>query len=113
MSSEPRDASLTPDAARRDPRRSTRRPRCCRPRTLRGFAEVNFEQRRQLVLLLIDRVIVTDADVEIRYVLPTSPEGEHVRFCHLRKDYFDDPETVCERGAAAAEIHPAALISIT
>jgi len=40
------------------------------------------------VLLLIDRVVVTDAEVEIRYVLPTSPESEHVRFCHLRKDYF-------------------------
>src|SRR5205823_1622756 len=39
-------------------------------------------RRRQLVLLLVDRVIVTDADVEIRYVLPTSPESEHVRFCH-------------------------------
>jgi site-specific DNA recombinase len=43
------------------------------------------------VLLLIDRVIVTDAEVEIRYVLPTSPDSEHVRFCHLRKDYFDHP----------------------
>jgi len=43
------------------------------------------------VLLLIDRVIVTDAEVEIRYVLPTSPESEHVRFCHLRKDYFHHP----------------------
>jgi site-specific DNA recombinase len=53
-----------------------------------GLAEATFEQRRQLVLLLIDRVIVTDGDVEIRYVLPTSPESEHVRFCHLRKDYF-------------------------
>ncbi|MDP9382246.1 MAG: hypothetical protein M3Q29_19310, partial [Chloroflexota bacterium] len=41
-----------------------------------------------LVELLIDRVIVTDGDVEIRYVLPTSPGSEHVRFCHLRTDYF-------------------------
>ena len=55
------------------------------------MAAASFEQRRQLVLLLIDRVIVTDAEVEIRYVLPTNPESEHVRFCHLRKDYFDDP----------------------
>jgi site-specific DNA recombinase len=59
-----------------------------RARVQRGLAEATFEQRRQLVLLLIDRVVVTDADVEIRYVLPTSPESEHVRFCHLRKDYF-------------------------
>ena len=62
-----------------------------RGRVQRGLAQASFEQRRQLVLLLIDRVVVTDADVEIRYVLPTSPESEHVRFCHLRKDYFNDP----------------------
>jgi site-specific DNA recombinase len=62
-----------------------------RVRVQRGLAQATFEQRRQLVLLLIDRVVVTDAEVEIRYVLPTSPESEHVRFCHLRKDYFHDP----------------------
>jgi site-specific DNA recombinase len=62
-----------------------------RARIQRGLAEATFEQRRQLVLLLIDRVVVTDAEVEIRYVLPTSPESEHVRFCHLRKDYFNHP----------------------
>src|SRR3712207_574725 len=56
-----------------------------RERVQRGLAQANFEQRRQLALLLIDRVVVTDAEVEIRYVLPTSPESEHVRFCHLRK----------------------------
>jgi site-specific DNA recombinase len=54
-----------------------------RARVQRGLAGAGFEQRRQLVLLLVDRVIVTDAEVEIRYVLPTSPESEHVRFCHL------------------------------
>ena len=62
-----------------------------RGRVQRGLAQASFEQRRQLVLLLIDRVVVTDANVEIRYVLPTSPESEHVRFCHLRKDYFYGP----------------------
>ena len=62
-----------------------------RARVQHGLAAASFEQRRQLVLLLIDRVIVTDAEVEIRYVLPTNPESEHVRFCHLRKDYFDHP----------------------
>ena len=62
-----------------------------RGRVQHGLATATFEQRRQLVLLLIDRVVVTDAEVEIRYVLPTSPESEHVRFCHLRKDYFHDP----------------------
>ena len=51
--------------------------------------QLDFAQRRQLVELLIDRVIVDDASVEIRYVIPTSPKGEESRFCHLRKDYFD------------------------
>ena len=56
-----------------------------------GLATATFEQRRQLVELLIDRVVVANEEVEIRYVIPTSPAGEHVRFCHLRKDYFDLP----------------------
>ena len=56
-----------------------------------GLANATFEQKRELVLLLIDRVIVTDGDVEIRYVVPTSPASEHIRFCHLRTDYFDHP----------------------
>jgi site-specific DNA recombinase len=60
-----------------------------RSRVQASLAEAGFEQRRQLVQLLIDRVVVTNAEVEIRYVLPTSPDSEHVRFCHLRKDYFD------------------------
>jgi site-specific DNA recombinase len=62
-----------------------------RARVRGGLAGASFEQRRQLVLLLVDRVVVTEAEVEIRYVLPTSPESEHVRFCHLRKDYFELP----------------------
>jgi site-specific DNA recombinase len=56
-----------------------------------GLADASFAQRRQLVELLIDRVIVTDEEVEIRYVIPTSPRGEQTRFCHLRLDYFDRP----------------------
>ena len=60
-------------------------------RIQQGLAQATFEQKRELVLLLIDRVIVTDGDVEIRYVVPTSPESEHVRFCHLRSDYFHFP----------------------
>jgi site-specific DNA recombinase len=39
---------------------------------------LDFAQRRQLVELLIDRVIVDDGKVEIRYAIPTSPKGE----CH-------------------------------
>ena len=51
--------------------------------------KLDFAQRRQLVELLIDRVIINDGQVEVRYVIPTGPAGETVRFCHLRKDYFD------------------------
>lgn len=47
----------------------------------------SFAQRRQLVELLIDRVIVTDEAVEIRYVIPIQPEGPHIPFSHLRSDY--------------------------
>jgi site-specific DNA recombinase len=54
-----------------------------------GLATATFEQRRQLAELLIDRVIVTDGDVEIRYVLPITPDGPHRPFCQLRKDHLD------------------------
>ncbi len=59
-----------------------------RQRVAQGLTTATFEQKRQLVELLIDRVVVTDSDVEIRYVLPTAPASEHVRFCHLRSDYI-------------------------
>ena len=45
-----------------------------------GLSNATFEQRRALVELLVDRVIVTDEEVEIRYVVPTSPEGPHQPF---------------------------------
>ena len=53
-----------------------------------GLATATFEQKRTLVELLIDRVLVANGEVEIRYVLPTHPRSEKIRFCHLRKDYF-------------------------
>jgi site-specific DNA recombinase len=53
-----------------------------------GLAEATFDEMRQLVELLIDRVVVTMDEVEIRYVIPTSPRSEHIRFCHLHTDYF-------------------------
>ena len=59
-----------------------------------GLATATFTQRRQLAELLIDRVIVTGDQVEIRYVLPTSPEGPHRPFCQLRKDHLDLEELV-------------------
>ena len=60
-------------------------------RSKAGLAAATFEQKRQLVELLIDRVIVTGDEVEIRYVIPTSQPSEHIRFCHLRLDYFYHP----------------------
>ena len=53
-----------------------------------GLGNATFEQRRALVELLIDRVIVTHDEVEIRYVVPTAPGGAQLPFCHLRTDYL-------------------------
>ena len=52
-----------------------------------GLEHATFEQKRHLVELLIDRVIVTGDEVEIRYVIPTSPLGETSRFYQLRIPY--------------------------
>jgi site-specific DNA recombinase len=83
------EAQLSDNAARqRQLAELTASLEAFRERVQRGLAQASFEQRRELVLLLIDRVVVTNADVEIRYALPTSPDSEQVRFCHLRKDYF-------------------------
>jgi site-specific DNA recombinase len=65
-------------------------PVSCAPLSLslaRCATRGTFEQKRQLVELLIDRVVVTMEDVEIRYVIPTSPSSEQIRFCHLLTDY--------------------------
>ncbi len=56
-----------------------------------GLEQATFVQQRQLVELLIDCVVVTDGEVEIRYVIPTTEASTHIRFCHLRKDYFNLP----------------------
>jgi site-specific DNA recombinase len=53
-----------------------------------GLAQATFAQKRTLVELLVDRVLVANGDVEIRYAIPTHPRGESTRFCQLRKDYF-------------------------
>lgn len=50
-----------------------------------------FEQRRQLVESLIERIVVEDGDAEIRYLIPTSPSTEAIRFCYMHSDYFDAP----------------------
>ena len=57
--------------------------------TRAGLANASFERRRALVEVLIDRVIVTDGEVEIHYVIPTSPASVQIRFCHLRKVYHE------------------------
>ena len=66
--------------------------------------QLTFAQRRQLVELLIDRVVVTDGQVEIRYVIPTGPAGEDIPFCHLRTDYLPLLSPVARRWNVAA--HP-------
>lgn len=56
-----------------------------------GLAAATFEQRRQLVELLIDPVVVSHEEVEIRYVVPTNKVSEQVHFSHLRADYRTRP----------------------
>jgi site-specific DNA recombinase len=63
-----------------------------------GLTNATFEQKRRLVELLIDRVIVTGEEVEIRYVIPTSRNSEYIRFCQLRSDYFGYPFLVGSLG---------------
>jgi site-specific DNA recombinase len=60
-------------------------------RVQQGLSEATFAQKRQLIELLVDRVVVTGEEVEIRYVIPTSSKSETIRFCHLRLDYFSYP----------------------
>src|ERR671932_644112 len=54
-----------------------------------GLKHATFAQRRELVELLIDRVIVTNGEVEIRYVIPITEASLATRFCQLRANYFD------------------------
>ena len=75
----------------------------CR-RVQQGLETASFEHKRQLVELLIDRVVVSHDLVEIRYVIPTSLKGEQSRFCHLRIDYFDGQiEQKAERLSSVTE----------
>ncbi len=73
---------------------------CERVRT--GLAEATFAQQRQLVELLIDRVVVTNDDVEIRYVLPISVDGEQVLFYQLRIAYYRALVSIAEGGVRVA-----------
>jgi hypothetical protein len=54
---------------------------------------------QKAIFLLIPRSLLRgvfiDAQVEIRYVVPTGPTGETTPFCHLCLDYLDlKPQTV-------------------
>ncbi len=53
-----------------------------------GVEHATFEQKRQLVELLIDRVVVTMEEVEIHYVIPPSSRSEPICFYHLHTAYF-------------------------
>ena len=61
-----------------------------------GLAGANFEQKRRLVELLIDRVIVEDGVVEIQYVVPTSRDGPRILFCQLRLNHLHTTITVMQ-----------------
>ena len=56
-------------------------------RIRQGLDQATWEQRRQLIEWLVTRVIVTNGEVEIRYVIPTSPAAQTGGICHLRSDY--------------------------
>jgi site-specific DNA recombinase len=58
---------------------------CARVRA--GLDNATFQHKRMLVELLIDQVVVTDDEVEIRYVMPISQNGARQPFCRLRLDY--------------------------
>jgi site-specific DNA recombinase len=60
----------------------------CR-RVREGLAAADFGRKRALLELLVDRVVVADGAVEIRYAVPTGPDGERGPFCRLRSDYRD------------------------
>jgi site-specific DNA recombinase len=71
-------------------------------RVREGLAGADFDRKRGLLELLVDRVIVTDGSVEIRYVVPTSPNGEREPFWRLRSDYRNDNGSLQDVGRTAA-----------
>src|SRR3954471_22093555 len=78
----------------------------CR-RVREGLAEADFARKRALLELLVDRVIVADGAVEIRYVIPTGPSGEREPFCRLRTDHLHGPpRRPARRQAPPSPAHP-------
>src|SRR5437764_13026443 len=74
-----------------------------------GLSNAIFEQKRALVELLIDQVVVADEQVEIRYVVPTSPEGPHYPFCQLRTDYLLLLQDLAQRDGTWEKLNARAL----
>ena len=83
------DAQLAAEAEQQDDtaRLAAHAADFCR-RVCEGLERADFARKRALVELLVDRVVVTDDLVEIRYVVPSSPAGERQRFSLLRTDYL-------------------------
>jgi site-specific DNA recombinase len=52
-----------------------------------SLAAATWEQKRQLIEDLVARVVVRDAEVEIRYVVPTKPSASGTRASHLYPDH--------------------------
>ena len=59
---------------------------CCQ-RIASGLEQATCEQKRQVIELLIDRV-VTMEEGEMRYVIPISSRSEHLLFCHVHTGSF-------------------------
>jgi site-specific DNA recombinase len=70
----------------------------CR-RVREGLAAADFGRKRALLELLVDRVVVADGAVEIRYAVPTGPDGEREPFCRLRSDCRSRPSLFVGRTA--------------
>ena len=105
------DRELTRDADRQveAARLAAHAAAFCR-RVRQGLEQADFGRKRELLELLIDRVIVTADAVEIRYAVPVGPEGERGPFCRLRTDYqVRLPGPRCRRdGAAGGQTQTAA-----
>jgi hypothetical protein len=51
---------------------------------------MTFHRKRRIIEVLIYRVVVAGEEVEIRYVIPTGPKGELVRFHNLGADCHNE-----------------------
>jgi site-specific DNA recombinase len=76
-------------------------------RVQQGLEQATFDEKRYLVELLIDRVVVTGDEVEIRYVIPTSPRSETSRFYQLRIPYCGEVPSHLQSGVETSCIGPA------